>query len=179
MNLDIEWRKDGEVVRMRLVAPWNPDKGEHLLLVTNLQREPFDTATVLTLYRLRWQVELLFKEWKSYANLHSFSTRNAAIAEGLIWAALAAALIKRFFAHATEFVFSTVAISTRCTSMALSYHMPRLMEAIIRGRGATNRFRELLQFLENNAARAHPKRDKITGRLQAGLRHFWAAECPA
>jgi len=27
-----------------------------------------------------WQVELLFKEWKSYANLHAFDTQNPAIA---------------------------------------------------------------------------------------------------
>ena len=28
-------------------------------------------------YRLRWQVELWFEEWKSYANLHAFDTKNA------------------------------------------------------------------------------------------------------
>jgi len=39
---------------------------------------------------LRWGIELLFKEWKSYANLHAFDTANAGIVEGLIWAAIGA-----------------------------------------------------------------------------------------
>src|SRR3989442_11780194 len=30
-----------------------------------------------SLYKWRWQVELLLKEWKSYANLHAFDTENA------------------------------------------------------------------------------------------------------
>jgi hypothetical protein len=150
-----------------------------MLLATNLEREQFNTDALLVLYRLRWQVELLFKEWKSYANLHSFSTRDAAIAEGLIWAALAAALMKRFLAHATELVCSTVTISTRSVAMAYMYHLPRLMESLVRGRGVTNRLREMLIYLEKNAARSHPKRDEASGRLQAGLRHVSVSANPA
>ena len=33
----------------------------------------------MQLYSLRWQIELLFKEWKSYCNLRKFNTRNAGI----------------------------------------------------------------------------------------------------
>ena len=47
-------------------------------------------------------MELLFKEWKSYANLHAFDTANPAIVEGLIWAAIAAAVLKRFLAYMTQ-----------------------------------------------------------------------------
>lgn len=36
------------------------------------------------------------------ANLHAFDTPNAAIVEGLIWAAIGAAALKRFLAHATD-----------------------------------------------------------------------------
>jgi hypothetical protein len=41
---------------------------------------------------------LLFKEWKSHANLHRFSATKAPIAQGLLWIAIAAALLKRSFA---------------------------------------------------------------------------------
>jgi hypothetical protein len=57
---------------------------------------------VARLCRFRWQIELCFKEWKSYGNLHQFDTANAHIAEGLIWASLCAAVLKRFLAHAAQ-----------------------------------------------------------------------------
>jgi hypothetical protein len=47
-------------------------------------------------YYLRWQVELLLKEWKSYANLRAFDTANPDIVEGLIWASIIAAALKGF-----------------------------------------------------------------------------------
>ena len=67
-------------------------------------------------YKWRWQVELLFKEWKSYANLHAFDTENPAIVEGLIWTAIAAAALKRFLAHMTQ-LLTEVPMSTRKVAM--------------------------------------------------------------
>ena len=47
------------------------------------RRERYTPAHIGLAYRLRWQAELLFKEWKSYANLHAFDTAKAGIASGL------------------------------------------------------------------------------------------------
>src|SRR5205814_6997687 len=105
-DFDVCWKRDDRVITLRLLALWNPTTREHVFLATSLPRDEFDQDAVAILYRLRWQVELLFKEWKSYANLHAFDTEKAPIAEGLIWAALTAALLKRFFAHAVDLVFS-------------------------------------------------------------------------
>ena len=57
-------------------------------LCTNLPRTPSSVDLVSRLYRFRWQIELCFTEWKSYANLHEFDTGNAHVAEGLMWAGL-------------------------------------------------------------------------------------------
>ena len=165
--------------RARVALLWNKQAGEHAVLVTNLNRFDFDLAAVATLYRLRWQVELLFKEWKSYANLHAFDTSKAPIAEGLIWAGLTAALLKRFLAHAVEYVFGTVGISTRRVSMALPCHLPRLMQELLGGGGCERALAQLLAFLEINGRRAHPKRDHRKGRLKAGLRHAMLRTAPA
>ncbi len=66
------------------MAHWNAHEERYTWLVTNLSRARVTSEQVGQVYRLRWQVELLFKEWKSYANLHAFDTGNASIAEGLI-----------------------------------------------------------------------------------------------
>lgn len=169
-DLDVCWERGDRVIALRLLALWNPTTREHIFLATSLPREEFDPDTVAILYRLRWQVELLFKEWKSYANLHAFDTEKAPIAEGLIWAALTAALLKRFFAHAVDLVFSVPA-STRRTAMALGFHLPQFLAAVVRGRGIVNQLRLLLDYLQRNGLRAHPRRDSERGRLRAGLRH--------
>lgn len=50
---------------------------------------------VMRLYRCRWQVELLFKVWKSHNRLKGFVTGQKAIAEGLVWASLLSLVMKR------------------------------------------------------------------------------------
>lgn len=169
-DLDVEWTRHGQQLPLRLVLIWNDQTQDHMILVTNLTRKDFRAKSVRCLYRLRWQVELLFKEWKSYANLQAFGTRKAPIAEGLIWAALCAALLKRFLAHAAQAVSSGVEVSTRIVAMSLSHHLPRLLDAMLFGRPIRGLLQSLLEFLASACQRAHPSRDRSTGRLASGLR---------
>ena len=84
MDIDISWPFKGGVLEARLiVSRLRKDKTLGYLL-TNLPRDAFSVADVVDAYRLRWQIELMFKEWKSHANLHAFDTSNPYIAEGLI-----------------------------------------------------------------------------------------------
>jgi IS4 transposase len=87
LDLDVEFARGARVVGVRIVVL--PGRGQAMTrLCTNLPRTPFSADLVARLYRFLWQIELCFKEWKSYANLHQFDTANAYIAEGLIWARL-------------------------------------------------------------------------------------------
>ena len=140
------------------------------MLGTDLPRKEFRAKSVRCLYRLRWQVELLFKEWKSYANLKSYCTRKVPIAEGLIWASLCAALLKRFLAHAAQAASSGVEVSTRIAAMALSHHLRSLLDALLFGRSIRGSLEELPPFLVSTCRCAHPSRDRRTGRLASGLR---------
>ena len=138
-------------------------------LCTNLPRTPFTLDLVARLYRFRWQIELCFKEWKSYANLHQFDTANAHIAEGLIWASLCAAILKRFLAHAAQRVGGGTPMSTRRVAMCAHYILGDLVTALRDGVGLLGSLRRGLAYLLANAQRAHPVRDRSTGRLRAGL----------
>lgn len=167
-DLLVCWKPDDPPFRLLLI--WNRTRKEHMALVTNVPSDEFPLDTVRDLYGLRWQVELLFKEWKSYANLHAFQTANPGIAEGLIWGSLAAALVKRFAAHVTELVSRDAEISTRAVAMAFRYKAPELFRAMLHAQRIDRRFRDLVTYLAGNAQRAHPNRDRKTGRLAIGLR---------
>jgi hypothetical protein len=172
LDLDVEW--EGEL-KARLVVTWNAKERKPRYLVTNLARAEFTLEEVCTAYRLRWQIELMFKEWKSYANLHAFDTSKENIAEGFIWAALCASLLKRYCAHLTQRLCG-LPISTRKVAMCLHHVLTDIFRAILHCPRQLNRaLKRALHFLSHNAQRAHPKRDQRTGRLQLGLEHVYGA----
>jgi Transposase DDE domain len=48
------------------------------LFITNVPRTIWKTETVIQVYPLRWQIEIIFKSWKSYLHLASVQTKKAA-----------------------------------------------------------------------------------------------------
>jgi hypothetical protein len=118
----------------------------------------------------RWHVELLLKEWKSYANLPAFDTEHPAIVEGLIWAAIAAAALKRFLASMTQRL-AKVPMATRKAAMWAVHVLGGMVQALKTGdvAGLYDALEEAITYLACHAQRAHPKRDRQTGRLQLGL----------
>ncbi|MGZ9275453.1 MAG: IS4 family transposase, partial [Nitrospira sp.] len=173
IDVDVQWQGIGgdrrPDTRLRVVLIWNALRKDYMALVTNLDRDLFPPDDIYQIYRLRWQIELLFKEWKSYCNLHAFSTTKAPIAEGLMWAALAACIIKRFVAKAAQKVFDVGEISTRKTVMTVGHHLYALLYVVLSGRALRDALLSLLRHLSTQALRAHPKRDRRKGRLRLGI----------
>jgi hypothetical protein len=167
----VEWLKEHEPFTLRLIVRWNPETKAFDSLLTNLPSTRYSLNTVCLGYKFRWQVELLFKEWKSHANLHAFDTEKAAIAEALLWASLLAAALKRFLAHAAEQLLAIV-LSTRKAAMSPAYVLPELFRSLRQGDGPWYRraFKVMIRYLGGNAKRAHPNRDARTGRAQLGLK---------
>jgi len=179
VDLDIDWKSDsGRIYSGRIVAFYaegTRNKKTYVYLHTNLPRETFCPEDVGLLYKLRWQVELLFKEWKSHANLHKFDTAKAPIAEGLIWASLLAATLKRAITHAAERACG-IQLSTLRAACSAKHFLDEVLASLLEsGRQLLSDIRAAFAFLARNALRAHPKRDRKTGRLAAGLRHVSAA----
>lgn len=173
-ELEVEWLIEGEPFRARLIVSWNPKDKCFGYLITNLSQDKYTIDMICLGYKLRWQVELLFKEWKSYTNLHQFATEKDNIAESLIWASLASSAIKHFLARAAEHLLEVV-ISTRKASMPSAYKLPDLFEALRDGDGPWYRraFEAMIAYLGKNAKRAHPKRDARTGRSRLGLKSIF------
>jgi hypothetical protein len=173
LDLIVEWKRPGgDALRLRVVLVWNRRRKDYLVLVTNVPRSVLTARQVAQVYRLRWQIELVFKEWKSYASLHEFPSANPALVEGLIWASLCAAALKRSLAHASQRTAQNVPISTRIVAMCGAHILPRLVRCALSGFRALHAILEdTVRYLQDNAPRAHPARDRIRGRMQFGLEY--------
>jgi hypothetical protein len=66
------------------------------ILVTNVPEEMLTPAEVAVLYRARWQVELLFKRWKSQDLAAVLSGSTAVRQMVRVWARLTAALLQQW-----------------------------------------------------------------------------------
>ncbi len=169
MDLDVEWAQaSGQT--LRLVVRWNGQKKKWIFIVTNLNREEFSLGDVFLAYRLRWQIELAFKEVKSYASWHRFNTACETLAASLILASFIVAILKRFLAHEVEQGMN-IEISTRKVAMSGTHLFGNMMLALLIGNRCrvSQALEKLLTFWQNNGKREHPARDKRTGRSALGL----------
>lgn len=165
VDMDVEGKTS-----YRLIASWPEGKDEPTYWATNLDREQFSAEAIIKLYQLRWQIELLFKEWKSYCNLQKFNTRKATMMEGLIWASLLSLLVKRRVGFSVQ-QLTGVELSTFMVAKNTQGWFYPLMELITQNMLSKlkSTWKRTIHFLSKYAKRAHPDRDKKTGRLQYGL----------
>ena len=173
VDMDVEIK--GEIVR--LIAFWSLKEKRHTYLTTNLKRDEFSIQEISNIYRMRWQVELLFKECKSHNSLHGFNTQKATLQESLIWASLISTTLKRFVTGCIEQIFK-VEMSTMIVSKTTVDWWYGLLEAIVqqRRKGLVNQIAEACEFLKENAQRKHPKRDRQSGILQYALEPAFYAD---
>jgi Transposase DDE domain len=177
VELGVQWQVDGHPLCLRLIISWNPRTKNFCYFLTNLPPKRYPLEVICRAYKWRWQVELLFKEWKSYANLHAFDTTKVALVEGLIWTAIAAAALKRFLAHMTQ-LLAEVPMSTRKVAMCAVHVLGAIVQALQRGdvTGLYAALEQAVAYLACHAQRAHPKRDRQTGRSQLGLEPLFGHE---
>ena len=137
-------------------------------LVTNLPRSSVPATDIVGLYRLRWQIELLFKELKSYCNLKKFHTENEHIVTTLIYASFITVLLKRLLSFSTE-QLKSLWISTHKTARAASDWLKLLINGIVSREPVVDILKEVIDVIGKLCQRAHPKRDIKCGLYQFGV----------
>lgn len=80
---------------MRLVAIYRPDEGVYHCYLTNIGFHRLEPYYIARIYRSRWEIEMIFKELKSFFRLHEFPTRKAEIVEALIYTAILSLVMSR------------------------------------------------------------------------------------
>jgi hypothetical protein len=173
----VQWQVDAQPLRLRLIISWNRQTKAFCYLVTHLPAQRYPLDMICRAYKWRWQVEWLLKEWKSYAHLHAFDTANPVLVEGLIWAAIAAAALKRFLAPMTQLLVA-VPMSTRKVALCAVHVFDGIVQALKTGdvAGLYAALEAAMTYLACHAQRAHPKRDRQTGRAQLGLESLYGSD---
>ena len=102
---------DCEFTEMRIIGFWNPTAKTYQWYVTNLS---VSGNLIYPLYRLRWQIELIFKTGKSSLNLADIPSSNYNIIVNLMLASIITNIIAQPLARAT------LDLATREVQMAMS-----------------------------------------------------------
>lgn len=87
------------IFEARVIGFWNPIGKQYHWYVTNLSAP---AKLIYPLYRLRWQIELIFKSLKATFRMADFSTANTNIIHALLFAGLIATII----AHPIAFILA-------------------------------------------------------------------------
>ena len=88
-------RSSGDTLRSRLVAVWDEEHREYHAYLTNVPPDVLTAEEVAEAYRLRWEVELLFREAKGVFRLDQVRTKNRYVAEAMIWTGWLTLLVSR------------------------------------------------------------------------------------
>jgi len=83
------------VSHVRVVGVRDQDADDYHLYITNLPRSEFLPCDLATIYRCRWEVELLFRELKTRYKLDEFDTTKKHIVNILVYAALLTLIVSR------------------------------------------------------------------------------------
>ncbi|OQC12229.1 MAG: Transposase DDE domain protein [Lentisphaerae bacterium ADurb.Bin082] len=96
---------------------------DFIVLVTTLPPDRFDLRAVLELYRLRWQVELVFKRFKSIARIGALPKYTDSSAEAWLYG-------KMFVTLMVERLSSQLGAFSPWRAVECSCNTPKLMERI-------------------------------------------------
>lgn len=102
-DLDVHIRRSGQprcsdFIALRLVILPGPN-GEQRGYFTNLCPVQWPAESLYELYRLRWQIELVFKELKQELSLRSMPSKDPHAVKVFAWASLIALALSRTVGH--------------------------------------------------------------------------------
>lgn len=88
-------KRSGDEGSFRVVAIMNDETGEYHTYITNLTSEQFTAEEIASLYRARWEIELIFRELKSVHALDQIPTSNKRAVEAMIWTSILTLVVHR------------------------------------------------------------------------------------
>ncbi len=88
-------KRSRDAKSFRLVAIYNDEAKRYHVYITNIPLDALCAEDVAELYRVRWDIEMIFKELKSKYSLDVIKSANPNVVEGLIWVGILTLLVSR------------------------------------------------------------------------------------
>lgn len=102
LDLDVLLVADGKSVTARVVAELSASDGAFHWYLTSVSRDVLSIDDVVEAYRLRWYIELLFKQLKSGAGLDTILASRPGAVAALVYAKIIALCLARLLELAVE-----------------------------------------------------------------------------
>jgi putative transposase len=164
VDLDVRFENRENAPVFRLVGVYNTMRGCWHLYVTNLPPRSFSPEEIAEIYRLRWEIELLFKELKSTCRMEQLPSSREEVVITLLYASLLALLITRAIARRAELLNGDDAaeLSIRIISSYLLQHARVLAEALLRGgRSFSSRVNRIADAVAHACRDPNPRRPSV------------------
>ena len=150
---------DGQVYSLRFVVLWNPKAKKHKGFLTNVPPEKVSCQDLGKLYRLRWQIELSFKELKSYSALKRFQTANGFIFKAFVWLSILAMQLRRYLVFCAEALNPTHRLSVHKAAISAHDFMPDFIQCMKEGACQLRQvLLEIFYFLQATMRFSNPQR---------------------
>ena len=88
--------------KQREIGPRAKKYAEYIVVFTTFPEKDYSPQKIMDIYRLRWQIELTFKRFKSLAQLGHLPKRDPASSKSWLYAKLLLALLIEKFIRTSE-----------------------------------------------------------------------------
>jgi IS4 transposase len=136
LDMDVRLEADGKCVTARVVAELAPD-GEFHWYLTSVDRAVLSIDDVVEAYRLRWYVELFFKQMKSGAGLDTIQASRPGAVAALVYAKVVALCLARLLELSLEEQHGRHAATQLALVLTLARAAPLLLTYSHLKRGTT------------------------------------------
>lgn len=88
-------KTSGDAETFRVVALLDKENGKYHTYITNLTTDQFSAKEIASLYRARWEIELLFRELKTHFAIDKIPTANPHAVEAMLWTGILTIVVHR------------------------------------------------------------------------------------
>lgn len=170
LDVDVRLEKGGKSATARVTAVLAPDGAFHWYL-TNVPRDVLNADEVSATYRIRWYVELFFKQLKSGAGLKAILASRPGAVMALLYAKVTALALARLLELSVEQKHGPHATTQLALVLALTRCAPLLMSGMMMNRGVTfQQLEERILLIAHITARSrNQRRERARRKREQGL----------